>query len=167
MLSKVLKKEDCAGCRFCCSFRRQSLWELPRLTTEFADGHKQAFDGSTIDYITTDHDSGRFCVTDLTGGYQTDDPEEEVACPFLDPDSGCILSGDEKPFECSAWPLRLMRMPDGTLAVCLTPTCPSINKVELEIMRRENAASWKKQFEEYAKEHPYIIKDYREGFIVL
>ncbi|MCR4790179.1 MAG: hypothetical protein K5839_03775 [Treponemataceae bacterium] len=29
MLSKILSKEDCANCRFCCSFRRQSLWESP------------------------------------------------------------------------------------------------------------------------------------------
>ena len=29
MLSKVLSKETCAKCRFCCSFRRCSLWETP------------------------------------------------------------------------------------------------------------------------------------------
>ena len=29
MLSKVLSKESCAECRFCCSFRRCSLWETP------------------------------------------------------------------------------------------------------------------------------------------
>ncbi|MDD7417839.1 MAG: hypothetical protein SPI86_00170 [Treponemataceae bacterium] len=29
MLSKILSKEQCAQCKFCCSFRRQSLWESP------------------------------------------------------------------------------------------------------------------------------------------
>ncbi len=29
MLNKILSKEDCAQCRFCCSFRRSSLWETP------------------------------------------------------------------------------------------------------------------------------------------
>ena len=29
MLSKILSKEECASCKFCCSFRRQSLWETP------------------------------------------------------------------------------------------------------------------------------------------
>ena len=29
MLSSILSKSDCAECKFCCSFRRQSLWETP------------------------------------------------------------------------------------------------------------------------------------------
>lgn len=29
MLSKVLEKSTCAKCKFCCSFRRCSLWETP------------------------------------------------------------------------------------------------------------------------------------------
>ena len=29
MLGKILSKEDCKNCKFCCSFRRQSLWESP------------------------------------------------------------------------------------------------------------------------------------------
>ena len=29
MLSSILSKSDCAACKFCCSFRRQSLWETP------------------------------------------------------------------------------------------------------------------------------------------
>ena len=34
MLSSILKKESCAACRFCCAFRRQSLWEVPIFTKE-------------------------------------------------------------------------------------------------------------------------------------
>ena len=37
MLSKVLKKETCAECRFCCSFRRCSLWETPLFPKEVMD----------------------------------------------------------------------------------------------------------------------------------
>ena len=29
MLSKILSKETCKNCKFCCSFKRQSLWETP------------------------------------------------------------------------------------------------------------------------------------------
>ena len=29
MLSSILAKTDCAACKFCCSFRRSSLWETP------------------------------------------------------------------------------------------------------------------------------------------
>ncbi len=36
MLSKILSKEDCKNCKFCCSFRRQSVWESPfQLSTAF------------------------------------------------------------------------------------------------------------------------------------
>ena len=34
MLSKVLSKKSCADCRFCCSFRRCSLWETPLFPKE-------------------------------------------------------------------------------------------------------------------------------------
>ena len=29
MLSKVLTKETCKNCKFCCVFKKESLWELP------------------------------------------------------------------------------------------------------------------------------------------
>lgn len=167
MLSKVLKKEDCAGCRFCCAFRRQSLWEFPRLTEEFAKTHTTDINGNEITYIYTDSDDGKWAVCDLTGKYKTDDPEEEAPCPFLDPSSGCVLSKEDKPFECSAWPLRYMRMNDGSLKVCLTPTCPSVSKVDLDIMKKETKKTWHNAFSDYATDHPYIIKDYRDGFIEL
>ena len=34
MLSKILSKTSCAACKFCCSFRRQSLWETPLFSPE-------------------------------------------------------------------------------------------------------------------------------------
>ena len=164
MLSKVLKKEVCAECRFCCSFRRQSLWELPGLSTEFMEKYKTGSDGSPINYIVSGEGRG---VTDLRNGYQTDDPNEEVPCPFLDKQKGCILPASDKPFDCSAWPLRLMRMEDGSLKVCLTPTCPAMNQVSVDILKVETSSSWHTLMENYAKDHPYIIMDYKEGYIPL
>ena len=167
MLRKVLKKEDCASCTFCCSFRRQSLWELPRLPVSFGDRHKSGFEGRSVEYDKCSSAEGEWITTHLDDGYKTDDPEEEAACPFLDPKGGCILPPEEKPFECSMWPLRYMRMPDGRLEVCLTPTCPVINKADTEVLRQYSQKEWAPAIREYAREHPYIIKDYREGFIVL
>ena len=164
MLSKVLKKEVCAECRFCCSFRRQSLWELPKLSAQFMEKYKTKSDGSEIRYIVSDKGDG---VTDLRNCYRTDDPSEEVPCPFLDTNKGCILPYEDKPFECSAWPLRLMRMENGSLKVCLTPTCPAMNHVDVGILKEETASSWHELMENYAKEHPYIIMDYKEGYIPL
>ena len=110
---------------------------------------------------------GSWAVTDLADRYVSDDPDEEVCCPFLDPQNGCILPAEEKPFECSIWPLRYMRMPDGRTEVCLTPTCPVINRTGTDVMKYHTDMEWGEPIREYAKEHPYIIKEYREGFTVL
>ena len=57
--------------------------------------------------------------------------------------------------------------PDGRLEVCLTPTCPVINKADAEVLRQYSQQEWAPAIREYAREHPYIIKAYREGFIIL
>lgn len=176
MLSEVLKKEECAVCRFCCAFRRQSLWEVPKLPAYFVEKYKTDPKGRIIKYIrlaeaNIPESAGAFdrsgVITDLRDLYRTDDPEEEAPCPFLDTTKGCILPPEDKPFECSAWPLRYMRMPDGTLKVCLTPTCVAINKVALDLLKQKTSEKWHEQMDAYAKSHPYIILDYREGFIPL
>ena len=167
MLSQLLKKEQCALCGFCCSFRRQSLWELPRLPLEFTQEHRTGYNGESVKYRIETSGGDSWAVTDIRDRYASDDPDEEVRCPFLDPQNGCILPPGEKPFECSAWPLRYMRMQDGSTRVCLTPTCPVINRVDTVVMKELADSKWNSAFREYAKEHPYIIKDYKEGFTVL
>ncbi len=167
MLGDVLKKEDCALCMFCCSFRRQSLWELPRLPLSFMKNHTTGANGEPVRYKIEKTEEGEWAVTDLTGKYKTDDPEEEVACPFLDRKRGCSLGNEDKPFECGAWPLRYMRMPDGEKKVCLTPTCPVMNKADIDVLKELNKEKWEAQMRKYADAHPYITKDYKEGFIAL
>lgn len=166
MLSKVLSKESCAGCRFCCSFRRSSLWELPRLPVGFTEKYRTDTAGREIPYLFGECEGVGFAVTDLTGGYATDDPEEEVKCPFLDPERGCILPAEDKPFDCSIWPLRYMRLEDGSLQAALTPTCPEINKVPEERLAELLDGGLREKIEAYAEEHPYMIKPYRQGFTV-
>lgn len=167
MLSKVLSKQSCASCGFCCSFRRQSLWELPRVPAEFAEKYKTGFDGEPVEYTFGEENGCRYAVTELHGRYKTDDPEEEVLCPFLDPHKGCILPAEDKPFDCSIWPLRYMRMPDGECRVCLTPTCPEINKVPTETMRALVAEGLGEKIAAYAARYPFMIKDHRDGFTVM
>jgi len=185
MLSSILKKSDCAECRFCCSFRRQSLWETP------------IFDAPTVKKLRTLYPaakfrpagpSGKSFTFDISDQYKTNDPEEEARCPFLDINSGCVLPPDLKPFDCSIWPFRAVRRPDSvplapvaapttqgspnsgelsasepTLAVALTPTCPAINKVpreQIESLLHQGGLA--KKILDYAKDHPDIIKDYSE-----
>ena len=167
MLSEVLSKKACAQCGFCCSFRRQSLWELPRVPVSFTEKYRTDVNGEPVEYTFGEENGAACAVTEIHGKYRTDAPEEEVLWPFLDPDSGCTLPAEDKPFDCSIWPLRYMRMPDGEMRVCLTPTCPEINKVPQERMRKLVADGLGEKIAEYAEKYPFMIKEYKNGFPVM
>lgn len=159
MLSEVLSKTTCAKCKFCCSFRRQSLWETPL----FADETIQKLSHEN-EYNVTGCFKNR--QTQLDHQYKTEDPEEEVPCTFLDPQKGCMLKGEDKPFDCSIWPLRIMRK-DGKLVIALTPTCPAIGAVPSEKLSSLVLNGLGQKIFDYAKDHPYIIKEYHEGFPII
>lgn len=158
MLSQILSKSSCAACKFCCSFRRQSLWETPFFPPEVAEKLSNPNEYGVV---------GEFRDGQIVlGGYKTGDPEEEVPCTFLDPQKGCILKGEDKPFDCSIWPLRIMDK-GGKLVIALTPTCPSIGATpDKALMDLVQGGLGEKIFE-YAKTHPYIVKEYREGFPII
>lgn len=171
MLSSILKKSDCAECRFCCSFRRQSLWETPIFDAPTVKKLRALYPAAKFRPASP---SGKSFTFDISDQYKTNDPEEEARCPFLDINSGCVLPPDLKPFDCSIWPFRAVRVPEATpgagaattkghLAVALTPTCPAINKVPrsqiTELLHQDGLA---KKILDYAKDHPDIIKDYSE-----
>ena len=158
MLSSILSKQSCAACKFCCSFRRQSLWETPLFPPEVAEKLSKPNEYGVV---------GEFRDGQIVlGGYKTGDPEEEVPCTFLDPQKGCILKPEDKPFDCSIWPLRIMRK-DGELVIALTPTCPSIGAVPSQALVNLVKNGLGDKIFEYAKTHPYIIKEYREGFPII
>lgn len=161
MLSKILSKETCAGCKFCCSFRRCSLWETPLFPEDTVKRLGGRFNMEQMD--------GRvYGRMDFSGKYATDNPEEEAACEYLDLNKGCTLSYEDKPFDCKIWPLRIMRKKAcDELVVALTPTCPAINKVDIEEVKKLVRDGLGNTIYEYAKEHPYIVKEYRNNFPVL
>lgn len=163
MLSKILKKEDCAKCRFCCSFRRTSLWETPIFTEENINAIKSSsYDASVLNEFLSDNIT--YATYDLSDKYLTSDSEEEVPCPYLDQSSGCILSDEEKPWDCKIWPLRVTQKKEGRIVVALTPTCPSINKLGIEKVCDFVDDNLKKELVNYATAHPYLIKDFRDGW---
>jgi Fe-S-cluster containining protein len=183
MLGKVLKKETCAKCKFCCSFRRCSLWETPLFPMETvekladSDSSENSISGKMgedklsqtekkIEFIRQTVGGAACGQMDLNYKYKTDDPQEEAACEFLDPQKGCTLSADDKPFDCKIWPLRIMRK-DGRLVIALTPTCPAINEVGEQRMRELVHDGLGTTIRDYAAAHPFIIKDYKDGFLVL
>ena len=157
MLSSILSKQSCASCKFCCSFRRQSLWETPLFAPEVVEKLSRPNEYGVV---------GEFRDGQVVlGGYRTDDPEEEVPCTFLDPQKGCILKGEDKPFDCSIWPLRIMNK-DGKLVIALTPTCSAIGAVPSQALVELVQGGLGEKIFEYAKTHSYIIKEYHQGFPV-
>lgn len=115
MLSPILTAASCAACKNCCVFEEQSAWELPAFSVGAA-----ARLADHPDYPMTE-ENGRYRIT-----LPYDDTHAAQPCPFLDPDSGCTLPKDEKPFACSIWPLRLMRDADGAVRLALYKGCPGI-----------------------------------------
>ena len=154
MLSAILKKSDCASCKFCCSFRRQSLWETPVFSKEVAQQLKAAFPDAKFRRV------GKSSMTiDLEKLYKTNDPEEEVPCPFLDSKKGCCLPPDLKPFDCSIWPFRAVEDKYHKISVALTPTCPAINKVPREKIIALLQSGLGEKIIAYAGQNPDIIKE--------
>ena len=56
---------------------------------------------------------------------------------------------------------------EDKLVIALTPTCKEINKIPLEKMKAFVNDEVGKIIFDYAKNHPYIVKEYREDFPVL
>ena len=168
MLSSILSKHQCAACKFCCSFRRQSLWETPLFPPEVAEKLSKPNEYGVVGEFCAVVDPQKSCAGRLVleNNYRTADPEEEVPCTFLDPERGCILKPEDKPFDCSIWPLRIMNK-DGELVIALTPTCPSIGAVPSQALIELVKSSLGEKILEYAKKHPYIIKEYRAGFPII
>ena len=166
MLGEILKKEDCASCRFCCSFRRCSLWETPIFTEENIDAIKNntELDSDILNIFLSE--SKQYATYDLRNNYRTDDSEEETPCPYLS-NNGCILNAKEKPWDCKIWPLRVMKTDGGKLVIALTPTCPSVNKLDIEFIKSFVANKLADNLFEYALNHPFLIKEYKDGFEIL
>ena len=165
MLSSILAKSDCAACKFCCSFRRTSLWETPVFSAADLPALKAL--APTAKFRATGT-SGSSYTFDISDQYKTSDPNEEALCPFLDPSRGCTLPTELKPFDCKIWPLRAVSVPKQTesgpaqLAVALTPTCPAINKVPLQKVCDLAANGLGQQILDYAAGHPDMIKEYSD-----
>ena len=163
MLTPILAKSTCATCKCCCSFRRQSLWETPIFDKATMERLSELFPNAKFRAAGP---SGKSYTFDISDDYKTQDPEEEALCPFLDPNRGCALPSDLKPFDCKIWPLRAVRLSDHTgsnphsqLKVALTPTCPAINKVPLEQVKQLAASGLGQQIIDYAEKNPDIIKE--------
>lgn len=92
MLKKILSPKSCAGCRVCCVFDRDDIWEIPLISAELND----RINAASPDLKTIPR--GKSYVFDMRF-----EKDGLTYCPALS-DTGCIL-GENKPFDCQIWPL--------------------------------------------------------------
>lgn len=127
MLSEILSKEYCSKCRFCCVFEVRHLWEMPEK------------------------------IAGIAKDYEGADPMTEVPCPYLDENTGCTLTGCEKPFECAIWPFRIM-MRDGVNVLAVADTCPGMKKYTTEELREFALKKLREPARDYCLSHPNAAK---------
>ena len=161
MISEILDAKTCAECRFCCSFRRCSLWETPIFDVRIADKLK-----NKCNFKVEEINNGKGAVYDLSKLYKTEDAKEEVPCPFLDRLNGCTLDACDKPFDCKIWPFRVLEK-DNKILIGLTPTCPAVNKLEISILQKFVKEKIASEIFEYVRLHKEIIKPFKESYIIM
>lgn len=155
MLSKILSKEECSKCRICCSFDSYDLWETPVINTHLASKILQEYAPKQQFVRKDDH---------FLFKMEREPDEDLYYCSVLDHEKGCIL-GDDKPFDCKIWPLRIMEL-DGKRVITLSPVCPVVFKKPMdEIM--ETAKALSEEIFKYADENPGAVKKYLEGYPIL
>lgn len=143
MLSSILSKSDCAACKFCCSFRRQSLWETPVFYEEDISKIQKLFpevrfrelkaEADNSNAVETGISNSKVYTFDIYDKYKTNSREEEAPCPFLDTEKGCKLPQELKPFDCKIWPLRVVRLPedDGLAEISKSPAAFAASSAEI------------------------------------
>lgn len=159
MLSKILSKEDCRRCQFCCAYRRKSLWETPLFEPEKAERLKKGFPEAKFREA-----KDGYVTLDLEERYQTDDPEEEAQCWFNR--EGCALSPEDKPFDCAVWPFRVMKK-DGETMITLDKDCPALAKLDPERIRAFLKEELGQKIWDHISGHPEAVQEYREHYEIL
>ncbi len=75
MLSKVLSKETCKDCKFCCVFEKDSLWE----TLVFPLDKYETLIENNSEAFQIENSYGRLKLED-----KYENEKDIVPCPFLD-----------------------------------------------------------------------------------
>lgn len=161
MLTKILSKETCKKCKFCCNFKRESLWESPLFSSAQKESLEEKYPQAKFKA-----NGGCSFTIDLDSAYKTEQGEEEAACWFLNAENGCSLANGDKPFDCAIWPFRLMKK-ENDLVIALTPTCPAVNKIPLDTLKKFVGKNLAAKIFEYGRQNPFIIKEYKDGFPVI
>lgn len=140
MLKSVLSGEQCAKCRICCSFVKDDAWEAPTLRNPDT---KQKYRAE----------------------YNFKDETEILLCPMLDEKTGCTL-GENKPFECKIWPLRVFEI-DGKIRIGISEVCPAFTKEDDGKLIKLLAEGLYEKIVGEFRDNPEIIRKYSEEYRII
>lgn len=90
--------------------------------------------------------------------------EDLYYCDVLDKNTGCLM-GDEKPFDCRIWPLRVMTF-QGKRVIALSPVCPALMTRPIGKIV-ETAKKLAPVIFDEANKNPDLVKEYEPGYVIL
>ena len=154
MLTSILSRGTCAKCRLCCTFDSSDIWETPVIVPKL------------YEKISAEYPDTKFITKGECKLFRLEKPDEQgiFSCPMLR-ENGCAL-GEEKPFDCAVWPLRIMNV-GGRRAITIAPICPAVCALSLtELIDFVRGGIAEKIFD-YADLHADIVKDYDDSYPVL
>lgn len=149
MLKDILSGEECARCRICCSFVEQDVWEAPTFNREGAESLNCQFENENGGYRAV---------------YHFNNHKEILLCPGLDETKGCVL-GENKPFECRIWPLRVFNI-NGELKIGIADICPAFSEGDHRVIELLNSGL-AQIIKEEANNNPQLVKDPSDGYRII
>ena len=157
MLKEFLKRDVCSNCKTCCSFDGYELLETPYITPQIAD--KMISIKNDIKLL-SQNTYYRLKIT-------KEDLNEDglFLCPMLDIDKGCLL-GDEKPFECSIFPFKIMYF-KGERVITISKLCKELYSRSLKELVDFLKKGLAHEIFNYAYMYPQIITKYDDMNIIL
>ena len=159
MLSKILTASDCAQCRNCCVFHETSRWETPVVSKEQAEKIKTAL--QMDDAVVPVKDS--YTVQTVLRDGEREEGVEPYRCVALDERNGCMLGAEEKPFDCSLWPLRVMKKEDKVF-IAIAEGCATVTDTFIRKVNTLLEEGLKEQIQNQALKQPDMIKPYTAGY---
>ena len=161
LIAPLLNAEQCAACKFCCTFAAFEAWETPLFSADEVNRISRKYGPFSVKQT----EDGAFTL-DLSSYWKINGEKAYAPCPFLDSAKGCVLSDSDKPFDCKIWPLRIMKK-DENLVIALTPTCREINKLPVETVKQFVLNGAGECIYNTAEQFPAIIKPYKKDFPIL
>lgn len=153
MLKRFFTQADCAKCRFCCVFSPDDAWESPFVPEE------EAFKLTTRGIPMEKRSIGGW-------SFRLEFQDQLSQCPMLNPQTGCTMTPNEKPFECSIWPIRLMNDGKG-LCIGRHRECPALTPEITSRLDHFVTGEFLPVLLEYAKRYPESLRPLSLDYIII